>query len=83
MFNSKFNSNKFFVNYQNKLYTSNVNLLNTSDQFKCALIPLSMKGSGMMLESKEEIVIENLIEMLGSSKDKFLTIILFRYQLNE
>ena len=68
MFNTKINSNKLLINFQNKLYTTNVNVLKTSDQFKSELIPFTIRGSGLMQETKEESVMESLCEMLGSSK---------------
>ena len=68
-FNTKINSNKFFVHFQNKFYTTNVNLLVSSDQFKSDMIPLPMRGNGFMMEQNEETVLENLMEMLGSSKN--------------
>jgi hypothetical protein len=71
MFNTKINSNKFFVQFQNKFYTTNVNLLVASNQFNSDLIPISMRGNGFMKEQNEETVLENLMEMLGSSKNNF------------
>jgi hypothetical protein len=68
MFNTKLNSNKLLVNYQNKFYTTNVNLLSASDHFKSELVPLVHKGNGIIPESNEDTIMESLMEVLGSSK---------------
>ncbi len=72
MFNSGTNTNRLLINFQNKLYSTNVTKLNTSDQFKSVIVPTLIKGSGIKMESNEELEIDSLIELLGSSKDYFI-----------
>ena len=68
MFNTKLNSNKLLINFQNKLYTTGVNVLNTTNEFKSELVPMMTMGTCFMQESKEVSVLQSLMEMLGSSK---------------